>query len=163
MTHQDSEPRLRRNIRRPTLRSIDDDERMYNLATGYWVYDDFLRDLCKAGWVRFVPGFKAGVYGHPSSKYCTKPLGMGVGENPTYFCERGYYIAHERDMLTAFRNAGFSFAPSVLNQNDSISFLKEWGVRGFQAELQVQNDDLLVMEYIPGVAASNANRSAPGL
>jgi hypothetical protein len=67
-------------------------------------------DLAKAGLMRFAPGFKAGVYGHSASKYCIKVLGMGVGENPIYFCEHGFYLAHERDMLIAFRNAGFTFA-----------------------------------------------------
>jgi hypothetical protein len=124
---------------------------MHNLATGYWVYDHLLEDLRKAGWIRFAPGFKAGLYGHPSSKYCIKILGMGVGENPTYFCERGYYLQHEREMLSAFRNAGFAFAPEPLNQSESISFLKESGVRDPQAELRILNNDVLVMEYIPGV------------
>jgi serine/threonine protein kinase len=124
---------------------------MHNLATGYWVYDQLLEDLRNAGWVRFAPGFKAGLYGHPSSQYCIKILGMGVGENPTYFCERGYYIEHEREMLFAFRRAGFAFAPEPLNQAESVLFLKEWGVRDFQAELRVLNNDVLIMEYIPGM------------
>ncbi len=146
-----SKRELRKLVRRiPPC--IDTDERMYNLAKGYWVYDELIADLTKAGWVRFGPGFKAGVYGHKDSSFCIKILGMGVGEDPLFFCERGYYIEHERKMLTDFWVAGFRFSPRVMDQHESIAFLKdECGVRPHQADMRVQINDLLVMEYLPGI------------
>ena len=132
-----------KSVRSPILRSLDEDKRLHNLAKGFWVYDELIADLRNAGWIRFGPGFKAGVYGHPKSPYCIKILGMGVGENPLYFCERGYYIEHERNMLVDFWESGFRFAPTVLNRQDSISFLRKCGVRPFH--------DVMVMEYIPGI------------
>jgi len=125
---------------------------MYNLSPGYWVYDDLVADLSRAGWTRFGPGFKAAVYGHPNSDYCIKLLGMGVGDNPRYFCERGYYLEHERKMLDAFQRRGCDFAPAVLSQDDSVRFLKEHGIRPSQAEMRVEKNDLLVAKYIPGIA-----------
>jgi serine/threonine protein kinase len=55
-------------------------------------------------------------------------------------------------MLQAFRSRDCVFAPNVLDQQDSVSFLKDLGVRPSQAELRVTRNDLLVMEYIPGIA-----------
>jgi len=125
---------------------------MYNLAQGYWVYNDLIADLRRAGWVRFGPGFKAGVYGHPLSQFCIKLMGMGVGQDPLYFCERGYYLEHERTMLEDFRDQGFRFAPTVLDIEDSVKFLvNQCQVRPPQAELRVRRHDLLIMEYIPGL------------
>jgi serine/threonine protein kinase len=139
-------------IRSPVMCPVEDDERMYNLASGYWVYDELLSDLRDCGWVRFGPGFKGSVYGHPASPVCIKILGMGVGENPLYFCERGYYLEHERNMLTDFWDAGFRFQPYVLSQEESIELLADaCGVRRHQAEMRVQNNDLLITEYIPGI------------
>jgi serine/threonine protein kinase len=139
-------------VHKRELPALETDDRMYNLSPGYWVYDELLADLTRAGWNRFGPGFKAGVYGHPKSDSCIKLLGMGVGDNPRYFCERGYYLEHERKMLDAFRRRGCNFAPSVLSQQDSVTFLREHGVRPSQAEIRVEKNDLLVMEYIPGIA-----------
>lgn len=135
------------------LRPLEGDPRMYNLAPGYWVYDELVADLMASGWKRFGPGFKAGVYGHPHHPYCIKLLGMGVGDDPLFFAERGYYLEHERNMLLAFRRAGCDFAPSVLTQAESVAFLTdEARVRRHQAELRVKRNDLLVLEYIPGLA-----------
>ena len=78
-----------RIVHQRELPALETDDRMYNLSPGYWVYDDLVADLSGAGWTRFGPGFKAAVYGHPNSDYCIKLLGMGVGDNPRYFCERG--------------------------------------------------------------------------
>jgi serine/threonine protein kinase len=143
---------LRKTIRNFALRPLEEDERMYNLAKTYWVYEELIADLRGAGWVRFGPGFKAGVYGHPDSPFCIKVLGMGVGENPWYFCERGYYIEHERTMLADFWGAGLRFLPEVLSQQESIKFLSdECRVRPQQAEMRVLRNDLLITEFIPGI------------
>jgi hypothetical protein len=134
------------------LSSIDDDARFKNLPSGYWVYDELLRNLKSKGWVRFAPGFKAGLYGHPQQQWCIKLLGMGVGDNPLYFCERGYYLEHERNVLLAFKNAGFTFQPDVMTSEDTVKFLIEHcGVSEEQAKLRTTNNDLLIMEYIDGV------------
>ena len=131
---------------------IDDNKGFFNLSKDYWVYDELLFDLKKSGWFRFAPGFKAGLYGTPSSTYCIKLLGMGVGENPKYFCERGYYLEHERNMLIDFYDLGFHFGPRVMTQDESIDFLIEnCKVRKKQAELRVLNNDLIIMEYIHGI------------
>ncbi len=100
---------------------------MYHLAQGYWVYDDMLTAMRNSGWVRFAPGFKAGLYGKPKCDYCIKVLGMGVGENPHYFCERGYYHDHERRMLDRFRSGGFGFGPAVLPVEEAIRLLVDQG------------------------------------
>jgi serine/threonine protein kinase len=140
------------SVRRPRLVSIDGDARFYNLAPGYWVYDEMLACMHRTGWVRFAPGFKAGLYGHPDHPYCIKILGMGVGENPRYFCERGYYLEHERRMLDDFRAGGFAFGPHAVPREESIRFLVDvCGVGPAQAEMRVLRHDVLVMEYIPGV------------
>lgn len=139
-------------VRQPRIISIDDDQRLFNLARGYWVYDEMLGCLRRTGWVRFAPGFKSGLYGHPRHGYCIKILGMGVGENPQYFCERGYYLEHEHRMLESFRAGGFDFGPRPLPCEDAISFLeKAGGVSRAQAEMRVRRHDVLVMEFIPGV------------
>jgi serine/threonine protein kinase len=139
------------------LKPIEGDERFYNLAPQYWVYNELLSNLRQSGWVRFAPGFKGGLYGHPTTQYngkrvCIKILGMGVGQNPLYFCEKGFYLEHERNMLLDFRDAGFMFAPAVLEQKESINFLiKQCNVQRDQAEWRVLNNDLIVMEYISGI------------
>lgn len=133
------------------LAPIDGSARLYHLSPGYWVYDDMLAALRKSGWLRFAAGFKAGMYGKPGAEHCIKILGMGVGEDPRFFCERGYYLAHERRMLERFRSAGFSFGPTVMPVEDSIQFLKEQGVSPEQAEMRVRRHDLLVMEFLKGV------------
>jgi hypothetical protein len=131
---------------------LEEDDRMFNLARGYWVYDELIRDLKAAGWIRFGAGFKAGVYGHPRSDFCIKVMGMGIGQDPLYFCERGYYLEHERTMLNDFAIEGFDFAPAVLDIEESIEFLvSQCKVAAYQAELRVRKHDLLVIEYIPGV------------
>lgn len=139
-------------VRHPRMNSIDGDQRLFNLARGYWVYDEMLACLRRTGWVRFAPGFKSGIYGHPGHKYCIKILGMGVGENPQYFCERGYYLEHERRMLEAFRAGDFDFGPRPLPCEDSIRFLeKACGMSRAQAEMRVLRHDVLVIEFIPCV------------
>jgi hypothetical protein len=147
-----SKSQFKAMVRNPELQSIEGDPRLYNLAPGYWVYDELLSSLRQSGWVRFAPGFKAGLYGHPRSNYCIKILGMGVGDNPLYFCERGYYLAHERSMLEDFRNHGFDFAPQPLSREDSVRFLvDDCHVAAEQAEMRVFRDDLLITEFIAGV------------
>jgi serine/threonine protein kinase len=139
-------------VRSPALHPIDGDIRFYNLALGFWVYDELLSDLQRSGWVRFAPGFKAGLYGHPHSDFCIKVLGMGVGDDPLYFCERGYYLAHERSMLEDFRAHGFDFAPQPLSHEESIRFLVDHcNVSPRQAEMRVSRDDILIMEFISGI------------
>lgn len=139
-------------VRHPALPAIDGDKRFYNLAPGFWVYDELLSSLREAGWIRFAPGFKAGLYGHPQSDFCIKVLGMGVGDDPLYFCERGYYLAHERAMLEDFRTHGFNFAPQPLSREESVRFLVEHcKVSPKQAEIRVFRDDVLIMEYISGI------------
>lgn len=150
---------LKKMIDSPIFKSIEGVERFYNLSSGYWVYNDLISDLKASGWVRFAPGFKAGLYGHPDTemKYngkriCIKILGMGVGENPQYFCERGYYLEHERNMLQDFRSAGFTFSPEVLTQQESVNFLiDKCQVRPEQAEKRVFSNDVLLMEYFTGL------------
>lgn len=147
-----SKKRFKEVVSTSNLLPIEKDNRLYNLAPGYWVYDEILSDLHQSGWIRIAPGFKSGLYAHPNKPLCIKILGMGVGENPLYFCERGYYLEHERNMLSDFRSAGFLFAPEVLTQTDSIHFLiNECGVRPHQAEARVWNNDLIITEYIPGI------------
>jgi hypothetical protein len=143
---------LRRLLANRSLIGIDDNPRMYHLPSGYWVYDEMLSALRNSGWVRFAPGFKAALFGKEGSRHCIKILGMGVGENPLYFVERGYYLEHERRMLERFRSAGFVFGPSVLSMEDSIRLLvDEGGVSIRQAELRVTHHDVLAMEYINGI------------
>ena len=147
-----SRSQLKAMVRSPELRPIEGDNRFYNLAPGYWVYDELLSDLRRSGWVRFAPGFKAGLYGHSRSDFCIKILGMGVGENSLYFCERGYYLAHERSMLEDFRTSGFDFAPEPLSREDSIRFLvDQCSVNARQAETRICRDDILITEFISGV------------
>ncbi len=147
-----SKQQFKKLIRNPELFSIDDEACLKNLPSRYWVYDDLLADLKRAGWRRFAPGFKAGVYGHPEKEYCIKILGMGVGENPLYFCERGYYLEHERNMLWSFRDQGFNFMPLPLLPKESVHFLiHKCGVNPIQAEMRVNKNDVLIMEYIPGI------------
>jgi len=134
------------------ISSIDNDLRFKNLPSGYWVYDELLRNLKSAGWVRFAPGFKAGLYGHSQQKWCIKILGMGLGDEPLYFCERGYYLEHERNMLLDFKKSGFTFQPNVMSQKDTVKFLIEnCGISEKQAELRTFNNDILIMEYIDGI------------
>ena len=140
-----------RLVRNPQIHSIENDERTYNLARGYWVYGDLLADLRAAGWQRFGPGFKGGVYGHPDHDYCIKILGMGVGRNPLFFVERGEYVDHERRMMQHFRAAGYVFAPEVLEPAATVRFLEMVGVRPFQAETRVARNDVLVTERIRGI------------
>ena len=143
---------LKKSLATRKIRGIDDDKTFKNLSCGYWVYDELLNCLKNKGWDRFAPGFKAGVYGNKKSDYCIKILGMGVGDNPTYFCEKGEYIRHERMMIEDFHREGFSFLPNVLSTTDSIEFLKkECGVSEEQASLRCNNNDLLIMEYIKGI------------
>lgn len=147
-----SRNQFRAMVRSPALHPIEGDNRLYNLAPGYWVYDKLLSDLQLSGWVRFAPGFKAGLYGHPNSDFCIKVLGMGVGDDPLYFCERGYYLAHERAMLEDFRTLGFDFAPQPLSHEESIRFLVDHcNVSPLQAEMRVSRDDVLIMEFISGI------------
>lgn len=139
-------------VRNPVLLPLEEDDRFYNLASGYWVYDEMLSALVKSGWVRFAPGFKAGVYGHPQKEFCIKILGMGVGDNPLYFKERGYYLAHERSMLQDFRSHGFEFAPYPVPNEESIRFLVDYcNVSSQQAEMRILRNDILIMEFIPGI------------
>lgn len=140
-----------RLVRNPHIHSIENDDRMYNLARGYWVYDEMLSDLRAAGWQRFGPGFKGGVYGHPDHGYCIKVLGMGVGRDPLFFVERGEYVEHERRMMRQFREAGFTFPPEVLTPEQTVRFLEIAGVRRQQAEIRVARNDVLVTERIRGV------------
>ncbi|MDQ7837710.1 MAG: hypothetical protein RDU59_04360 [Thermodesulfobacteriota bacterium] len=139
-------------VHSPVLHPIEGDNRFYNLASGFWVYDELLSDLRRTGWIRFAPGFKAGLYGHPHSDLCIKMLGMGVGDDPLYFCERGYYLTHERAMLEDFRAQGFDFVPQPLSHEESIRFLVDrCKVSPLQAEMRVLRDDVLIMEFISGV------------
>ena len=152
---------FKRSIRSRELHPIDGDKRFYNLAQGYWVYDELLSGLKSSGWFRFAPGFKAGLYGNPRSSHCIKILGMGVGENPQYFCERGYYLEHEEKILRNFRQCGFEFAPEPLSPESSIRLLvDECKLSSVQAEMRVRRHDLLVMELISGVPlATQTGRS----
>lgn len=139
-------------VHSPVLYPIEGDSRFYNLAPGFWVYDELLSDLQRTGWVRFAPGFKAGLYGHQHSDFCIKVLGMGVGDDPLYFCERGYYLSHERAMLEDFWDQGFDFAPQPLSREKSIRFLVDHcNVSPPQAEMRVNRDDVLIMEFISGI------------
>jgi hypothetical protein len=139
-------------VRKPVLVGIDGDTSLRNLAPPFWVYGDLIADLETAGWRRFGAGFKSGVYGHPDMTHCVKLLGMGVGQAPHYFCERGYYIDHERQVLEQCAKQGFSFAPRVLSKEDSVRFLVDkCKVRSAQAELRVGRNDLLVQEVVRGI------------
>jgi serine/threonine protein kinase len=143
---------LKKSLSKRLLKSIDHEAIFRNLPYGYWVYNDLLKSLYENGWTRFAPGFKAGVYGSSKSDYCIKILGMGVGNDPLYYCEKGEYIWHERRMMQAFHNQNFHFLPKVLSVDDSIEFLiKECGVNRDQAYLRCKNNDLLVTEYINGI------------
>ena len=144
---------LRELVENPRFESIDNDKRIKNLAQGYWVYDKLLNGLARNGWVRFAPGYKSALYGKKGSKWCIKVLGMGVGDNPIYFCERGYYIDYERIMLETFNNKGFNFQPNVKSQDETIEFLisEECGIILEQAKLRALHNDVLVMQYIGGV------------
>lgn len=147
-----SRGQLKALVRRPDFHPIEGDRRFHNLAPGYWVYDELLSDFGRSGWVRFAPDFKAGLYGHPQSKFCIKILGMGVGRNPLYFCERGYYLVHERSMLEDFRTRGFDFAPEPLPLAESIRFLvDQCNVSARQAEMRVSSNDVLITEFISGI------------
>jgi serine/threonine protein kinase len=147
-----SKRRFQEMAREPALVSIDGDRRVYHLASGYWVYDEMLSALKNSGWIRFAPGFKAGLYGKAGCQHCIKILGMGVGENPLYFCERGYYLEHERRLLERFRSRGFVFGPKALSTEDSIRLLvDQGGVPARQAELRVTRNDVLIMDFISGV------------
>jgi serine/threonine protein kinase len=133
--------------------SIDGDRHFYRLASSYWVYDEFLRSLSLTGWARFAAGFKAGLYAHPEHPWAIKVIGMGVGEDPLYFAERGYYLAYERQMLDTFWREGFTFAPQVMPLRRTVEFLVgECGVSREQAVRRCSQHDLLVMERIDGVA-----------
>ncbi len=156
MTKRKAKPISRKQflamVSRPALHPIDGDSRFYNLSPGFWVYDELLSDLQKCGWIRFAPGFKAGLYGHPQSNFCIKILGMGVGDDPMFFCERGYYLSHERAMLDEFRTHGFNFAPQPLSPEESIRFLVDHcNVTPMQAEMRVFRNDVLIMEFISGI------------
>jgi serine/threonine protein kinase len=77
---------------------------------------------------------------------------MGVGHNPLYFCERGYYLAHERSMLEDFRTRGFDFAPEPVPRAESIRFLvDQCNVSARQAEMRVSSNDVLITEFISGI------------
>ena len=139
-------------LKEPAIRSIDDDPRFRNLSRGYWVYDEFIATLLENGWVRFAAGFKAGIYAHPAQRWCIKVLGMGVGDNPEYFCERGYYLEHERNLLMDFKEAGCTFQPDVMTQDAMIRFLvEECGVREEQAAARSRHNDVLITEFLPGI------------
>jgi hypothetical protein len=132
--------------------SIDGDPRFYRLASSYWVYDEILRSLSLSGWVRFAAGFKAGLYAHPEYPWVIKIIGMGVGENPSYFAERGYYLAYERQMLEAFGREGFTIAPLVMPPRRTVEFLvSACGVSPDQAMLRCRHHDILVIERVHGI------------
>lgn len=134
------------------IHSIDNDRRLRNLNRGYWVYDEFISVLLNSGWIRFAAGFKAGMYAHPKQHWCIKLLGMGVGDNPPFFCERGYYLEHERNLLTDFSDAGFSFQPRAMTRDEAISFLiGECDVTEEQATMRSRNNDVLITEFFPGI------------
>ncbi len=155
----DKPSRIRReNLRElretPTFKSIDRDVGKKNLPTTPSRYQRFLDDLYRTGWTRFAAGFKAALYGHPDHPWCIKLLGMGVGENPLYFCdgEHGYILEHERNMLTAFRQAEFHSCPNVLSRSDSIRFLiDDCKISKEEAETRCESNDVLILEYIPGI------------
>jgi serine/threonine protein kinase len=147
-----SRSQLKAMISSRKLQPIDADNRFFHLAPGFWVYDELLSGLKQSGWVRFAPGFKSGLYGHAECDYCIKVLGMGVGDDPLYFCERGYYLEHERKMLQDFRDHCFDFAPQPLSSEDSIRLLVDkCKISSEQAELRVKRNDVLVMELIVGI------------
>ena len=66
------------------ISSIDNDSRFKNLPSGYWVYDELLRNLKSKGWVRFAPGFKAGLYGHPQQQWCKNPCWKNLWHSNQY-------------------------------------------------------------------------------
>lgn len=137
----------------PRFVSIDNDRRFKNLARGFWVYDELLNGLTSNGWVRFAPGTKGALYGKKGSNWCIKVLGMGVGEDPLYFCERGYYLEHERRMLATFKNKGFNFQPHVQSQEETFEFLvsEACGISPQQAEWRTLHNDILITQYIRGI------------
>jgi hypothetical protein len=92
-------------VESPHFEDIKHLDYIKNLSKGYWVYDELIECLSNRNWIRFAPGFKAGVYLHPQHKFVIKILGMGVGDNPVYFCEKGEYLDHERKMMVKFRNS----------------------------------------------------------
>lgn len=139
-------------ISKPSIKCIDNEKIYKNLPSTYWVYDDLLKGLYQKGWFRFAVGFKGALYGNPQSKWCIKLLGMGVGDNPQFFCEKGCYLEHERNMLLDFQEAGFTFQPKVMGKKESIDFLiTNRIVNSEQAHLRIENNDLLIMELISGV------------
>jgi hypothetical protein len=150
--HVDVRAEFYSRLTRPTIESIENDTRRRNLNRGHWAYDEFLNALRGTGWIRFAAGFKAGIYAHEKYGWCIKVLGMGVGDNPSYFCERGYYLEHERNMLLAFKAAGFNFQPRVMTQEEATSFLvQECGVTKDQAAARSNSNDILIMELLPGI------------
>jgi hypothetical protein len=141
-----------RLLRKPVLKSIESNTKLKNLFNGQGVYDYFLKKLSDNGWIRFAAGFKAGIYGHQQHKWCIKVLGMGVGNNPSFFCGHGYYLEHERNMLIDFKKAGFNFQPSVMTKEETIDFLmKECGVDENHAASLSGNNNILIIEYFPGI------------
>jgi hypothetical protein len=77
---------------------------------------------------------------------------MGVGNNPHYFAERGYYLAYERQMLDTFGREGFTFAPRVMPPRWTMEFLQnKCGVSRDQALLRCRQHDVLVIERIDGI------------
>src|SRR5437762_8702800 len=69
-----------RIVHQRELPALETDDRMYNLSPGYWVYDDLVADLSRAGGTRLGRGFNGGGYGRPKSDDCIKPAGMGSGD-----------------------------------------------------------------------------------
>jgi len=112
---------------------------------------EFIQELEQNNWIRFAPGYKAGVYGHPTHQYCIKLLGMGVGEDPKFFCGKGEYIEHERNMMLKFHES-FNFLPDVKTQEWSIRFLVDHcNISIQQAEFRCLNNDLLITELVKGI------------
>jgi hypothetical protein len=141
-----------RQIKSSVIISIENDTRFFNLSTDYPVDKDFINSLERNGWVRFSAGFKAGIYANRRYQWCIKILGMGLGENPSYFCGHTYYLHHEREMLLSFKRAGFDFQPNVMTHEESISFLvNECGISSKQAMARIINDDVLITELVNGV------------
>ena len=132
-------------------------DKFKNLSIGCPSYGYFLKKLSDSGWIRFAVGFKSGVYCHPlKTKWCIKIIGMGIGDDPYYFCGRGYYLRHEKEMLLSLRNKGFDFQPNVMSDEDSISFLFEnCDTAEKEAKRLVENKDILIIEYISGVTIAS--------
>jgi hypothetical protein len=79
-------------------------------------------------------------------------MGMGVGDNPSYFAGRGEYVAHERGILQAFADEYFTFQPKVKSIEESIEFLiSECGIDKNIAECQCKYNNILITERIIGV------------